>query len=161
MEYLKDLLTQESVKSLFTAATVATGLFVFFKGVVEFVRSNAMRRYEKFQQMSERFDKTEGIQRVCNLLHGVSNSTDPATSQDKEVFICFMEEIYFMVNSKIMKKRLALYTFGYYAGKAGDSEQFWQGLDRNKPFYVHFREFCLRAKTYTPNQFLKGRKLSY
>ena len=139
-------------KDLFTMAGTIIALFVFGKGVWEFVQANAIRRYEKFHQMSVRFDESESIQKVCNLLNtdGVVDPSKLPNKQDKEVFICFLEEVYFMIKSGIMKQDLALHTFGYYGGKAIDNGQFWDGLPNNEPFYVHFVDFCRLAKSYRP-----------
>jgi len=93
---------------------------------MELIHSNAIRRYEKFHEMSVRFDDNKDIQRVCAVLHPTSESTQTLTKQNKEVFICFLEEIYFMMSSGIMKRDLARYTFGYYGKMALDSEEFWQ-----------------------------------
>jgi hypothetical protein len=164
MEYLQDfqeLLKAEWLKNLFAAAATIIGLFAFGKGVVEFIKSNAIRRYEKFHEMSVRFDENPKIQLVCKLLHGVNNSIHTVTTQDKEVFICFLEEIYFMMNSRIMKQDLALYTFGYYGKLALRSEEFWHGLNRLEPSYMHFLSFCRLAKSYVPARVPDRRKLTY
>ena len=151
----------ELAKDLFTVASTIIALSVFIKGVVEFVHSNAIRRYEKFHQMSVRFDDNAEIQKVCELLHGANSAAGPLTKQQKEVFICFLEEIYFMMNSGIMKRDLALYTFGYYGKTALDSEPFWQGLNKNEPFYIHFLEFCRLAKSYQPTSIISKGQLAY
>jgi hypothetical protein len=140
----------EDAKDIFTIIGTIIGILVFAKGVLEFMHANAIRRYEKFHQMSVRFDGNAEIQKVCTLLHGVQVASDVPTKQEKEVFICFLEEVYFMVKSRIMKQDLALYTFGYYGQMALSSTQFWQGLDRNEPFYAHFLRFCELAKAYRP-----------
>lgn len=138
------------VKDLVTMASAIIAVLVFGKGVWEYVHANAIRRYEKFHEMSVRFDKNNSIQKVCTLLHGANDVSAAPTKQEKEVFICFLEEIYFMMKSKIMKQDLALYAFGHYGRMALDSEQFWQGLSKNEPFYTHFLDFCKLAKSYHP-----------
>ena len=137
-------------KDLVTMASTIIAVFVFGKGVGEYVHANVIRRYEKFHDMSVRFDENKSIQTVCTLLHGANGASAAPTKQEKEVFICFLEEIYFMMKSKIMKQDLALYTYGYYGRMALDSEQFWQGLNKKEPFYTHFLDFCNKAKSYQP-----------
>lgn len=140
----------ELAKNIFTVVSTVIGLAAFIKGVVELMHSNAIRRYEKFHEMSVRFDESTEIQKVCGLLHGSNSSTDSVTVQEREVFICFMEEVFFMVNSGLMKLELALYSFGYYARLALDNPQFWQALNRDEGFYVHFVRFCTLARQYRP-----------
>lgn len=147
-------------KDIFTIVGGIIGLVAFVKGVIELVHSNAIHRYEKFHQMSVRFDENEDIQKVCALLHDAGHP-GTLTKQQKEVFICFLEEIQFMINSGIMKRDLALYTFGYYGKMAMESEKFWQELNRNEPFYAHFMEFCNQARSYQPTSAVHRRALAY
>lgn len=154
----------ELTKTLVTIAGTVIALLAFIKGVIEFVHLNAIRRYEKFHQMSVRFDANDDIQDVCDVLHG-AKPADSVTKQQKEVFICFIEEIYFMMMSRswmtsrsIMNRDLALYTFGHYGQLALDSERFWLGLNKKEPFYTHFLTFCNLAKSYRPTS---GADLTY
>jgi hypothetical protein len=153
--------SMELAKDIFTVVSVIIALAVFIKGLVEYVHSNAVRRYEKFHQMSIRFDENSDIQKVCELLHNPNASTGPLTKQQKEVFICFMEEVYFMMNSGIIKRDLALYSFGYYAKMALCNEKFWQGLDKNELFYIHFIRFCRLASSYRPSSVHSKGQLAY
>lgn len=140
----------QEANDIFTVIGGIIGLLVFGKGLLEFMHANAIRRYEKFHQMSVRFDGNPAIQKVCTLFHGTQATPDAPTRQEKEVFICFLEEVYFMMKSKIMKRTLALYTFGYYAQMALNNAQFWQGLDKNEPFYSQFLRFCELAEQHRP-----------
>ena len=75
--------SMELAKDIFTVVSVIIALAVFIKGLVEYVHSNAVRRYEKFHQMSIRFDENSDIQKVCELLHNPNASTGPLTKQQK------------------------------------------------------------------------------
>jgi hypothetical protein len=152
----------EVATRIVTMAGTALGLIVFITGLMQYFHANAIRRYEKFHEMSVRFDNNECIQMVCHLLHKTVHPKGPPTLQDKEVFICFLEEIYFMMRSGIMKRDIALYSFGYYGTLAFDPEgEFWQGLDREKPFYRYFLEFCRLARSFEPNAVPGRRELVY
>ena len=137
----------ELLKVVVAAIAATGGLWVFIKGVMEFSDQNKIRRYEKFHEMSKRFDENEIIQKVCDALHGAAAKLE---KQEKEVFICFMEEIYFMTKSGIMKDYMARYTFGYYAQMAMEHPSFLSDKDKLNPFYTHFIAFCESMKTYRP-----------
>lgn len=154
-------LYMELAKSLFTFLSTIIGLLAFIKGVMEFVHLNSIRRYEKFHQMSTRFDENEDIQKVCALLHDANNELETVSIQQKEVFICFIEEVYFMMNSGLMNRDLALYSFGYYGKLAIDSEAFWQGLNKNEVFYIHFLDFCHLARSYRPKPSMRKEKFAF
>ena len=163
-----DSATGLSFKDFVSILGGVAALLVAVKGLFEFAHANAIRRYEKFHQMSARFDENPDIQKVCALLHGVEApvtvptpgetiAPKPVTIQQKEVFICFMEEIAFMVNSKLMKMELALYAFGYYARLAIDNPAFWVGLEKGNIFYARFIEFSVLAKKFDPRQVQSNR----
>ncbi len=137
-----------STKDLIEIAGTSIALAVFIFGLVQYVHANAIRRYEKFHEMSVRFDENAQIQAVCCLLN--KTSAGVVTKQQKEVFICFLEEVYFMLRSGIMKRDITLYTFGHYGDMALESDQFWSGLERGELRYSRFLEFCSLAKLYIP-----------
>ena len=136
-------------------------LLTFIKGVYALVHANAIHRYEKFHEMSIRFDKNKDIQNVCAFLHSTGDELKMPTKQQKEVFICFLEEVLFMVYGKIMKRHIAMYSFGYYGKLAIENDKFWKGLNKSEPYYVHFREFCRLAREYHPSRKTRKRALSY
>jgi hypothetical protein len=139
-----------SLKVFIEMVSTVVAVLALVKGVIEFVRLNAIRRYEKFHEMSVRFDENADIQKVCTVLEGSDNVEGALRMHEKEVFICFLEEIYFMMNSGIMKRDLALYTFGYYGRLAVESTEFCQGLSRGEAFHTQFLEFCSLAKAFRP-----------
>lgn len=143
---LSSISIKDAVESV--SAVVATLGFLF--GLFKFRDAIAIRRYEKFHGMSVRFDGDESIQAVCKLLNA-DIADESVNKQQKEVFICFLEEISFMAASGIMRKEVALYTFGYYARRAHESAPFWRGLQKDHKFYARFREFCKEATDYKPS----------
>src|ERR1700685_993383 len=79
------------------AAIVA--VLTLAKAVYEYVRQNKFHRFQKFQEMSARFDDNEAIQSVCKLLLADAPELRTLGKQTKEVFICFIEEIAMLQNS--------------------------------------------------------------
>jgi hypothetical protein len=148
------------MKNFIEAIGGLIGILAFVKGILEFVELNRIRRYEKFHEMSKRFDENESIQKVCELLQD-SSSTISVTKQEKEVFICFLEEIYFMIMSGIMKKEIALYTFGYYAREAMHNQRFWHALDSGEEYYTVFHKFCRMVSIFEPSQLGVKKTLKY
>jgi hypothetical protein len=86
------------LKDVVEIVTALVATLVFLLGLLKFRDAIAIRRYEKFHQMSVRFDDDESIQAVCELLNA-DTAGESVTKQQKEVFICFLEEVSFMVAS--------------------------------------------------------------
>lgn len=138
---------------LLTAAGTIVALFAFIQAVLEFVDSNAIRRYEKFHEMSRHFDDNDRIQNVVTWLNrpgekgtsGIHHGERP-TIADKEKFACFMEEIYYMMNSNIVRDEVALYTYGYYVKMTLRDPDFYKEIKKSAPYAVASRgeleDFC-------------------
>ena len=125
------------------AALLALGL-----AVLEFVDANAIRRYEKFHEMSRRFQDSEGVQRVIEWLHrsreirrGGEGEIDRLSLADKERFACLIEEVYYMVNSKIIREEIALYSYGYYVKMALADPWFHQDVIKSGTCFIDERFF--------------------
>jgi|GEM_PF-495701 len=170
----------ESIANLLTAAGTIVALLALVQAVLEFIDANAIRRYEKFYEMSRRFDENDKIQKVITWLHRPNKDTPRCSDEiqgltmaDKESFAGFMEEIYYMMNSNIIRDEVALYTYGYYAKltltdplfyrdikKSGpytvgassrqELETFCKGLRNDCPNWVNYTEFCRISWTFDP-----------
>lgn len=130
------------IAAMIAAVSVLIAAATFGKVLLEYIAQNKLKRYEKFQEMSGRFDENPHISKICELLLEPSDELARMSRYKKEVFICFMEEIAVMNNSGILHKDLMLYTFGYYAIKCYQSKEFWANIDKNEFFYSLFISFC-------------------
>jgi hypothetical protein len=128
------------------SALAATGALI--KGLYEYAKQNRFRRFEKFQEMSARFDDNEAIQTVCTMLLDGSPDLASLSKQTKEVFICFLEEVAMMQNSNYINPHIGAYTFGHYATLAVDSNEFWANLDKDDYYYSVFVRFCNQCKAF-------------
>ncbi len=131
------------------SALAAVGALL--KALYEYAKQNRFRRFEKLQEMSQRFDENETIQKICELLLDDSDELARLSRHQKEVFICFIEEVAFMKNSNFINKNIGAYTFGHYAVLALDSPYFWSNISKSDYYYqvfVRFAEECrgMRAK---------------
>lgn len=151
----------DQLAELLTAAGTLVALLALLQAVLEFVDSNAIRRYEKFHEMSRRFDDNLYIQRVIAWLHRpdksiawCSEDLPGLTMPEKEKFACFMEEIYYMMNSNIVRDEVALYTYGYYVKLTLADPHFYRGLKKCPPYAIESRgdleAFCRTFKEDCP-----------
>jgi hypothetical protein len=117
-------------------------LTTFFSGVLEYNRQGRSRRAEHFVDMRRRFLENDSFRQTLNLLPGDDVRLKEISIQDRRNFIGFLEEVALMVNSKIIRREVAHYMFGYYVGLAEKSEHLWEGLDKNSVYWTVFREFA-------------------
>jgi hypothetical protein len=144
----------EELVPLAPVLTVLVGAFgavlalgTLLRAVFEYVNQNRLKRFEKFQEMSRRFDENAVISEICRLLMDDASELASISKYNKEVLICFMEEIAVLHNSRILPKALIVNAFGYYATKVDASEHFWTNLNRHEKFYSLFVSFCEEMRT--------------
>jgi hypothetical protein len=135
-----------------SAALIGTvvALGTLIKGTLEYVKQGAVKRAELFLQMRERYTKFfylldlldhQGTQVDCDRLRDLS-------FEKKLQFLGFYEELAMMVESGLIRTKVAHYMFGYYAIACWDSDPFWNEdeEDRNGPFWRLFSKFVERSR---------------
>ncbi len=117
-------------------------LTTFLSGVLEYSRQGKSRRAEHFVDMRRRFLENDSFRQLLNLLPTDDIRLKEVSIQDRRNFIGFLEEVALMVNSKIIRREVAHYMFGYYVGLAAKSENLWEGLDKESVYWTVFRQFA-------------------
>lgn len=117
-------------------------LTTFLSGVLEYGRQGRSRRAEHFVEMRRRFLEDDSFRQTLNLLARDDARLRELSIQDRRNFIGFFEEVALMVNSRIIRREVAHYMFGYYVGLAARSENLWEGLDKESEYWTVFREFA-------------------
>lgn len=130
------------VATLVGVISGVVGILTFIKAVIEYARQNKLKRYEKFQEMSRRFDENHDIAMVCELVMQDAPQLADIAKYKKEVVICFFEEVAILQNSRILPENLIVNSFGYYAIKCYESKHFWANLDKCELFYGLLTGFC-------------------
>lgn len=137
----------DDVKNLAVIIGVFISVLTLAKGVFEYSRHLANERAEYFFALEKRLVDNENFLKILGMLE----FDDPAVSTvpfvQKRELIGLFEEVAIMMNSKFMRKEVALYFFGYYAIDCWNSDPFCHDIDRNSPYWIVFREFVATMKT--------------
>lgn len=136
-----DQLTTVKDFAIILAGVIA--LTTFLSGVLEYSRQGKSRRAEHFVDMRRRFLENDSFRQTLNLLPSDDPRLREISIQDRRNFIGFLEEVALMVNSRIIRREVAHYMFGYYVGLAERSEHLWEGLDKKSMYWTVFREFAM------------------
>ncbi len=126
------------------AITIAglIAVVTFLTGFLEYARRGRQERAQNFVQMRRRFLETPQHREILELLQAKDKEIRNISIQEKRNFVGFFEEVALMVNSKLIKRSVAHYMFGYYVLLTSDSEDFWVGLDRESEYWTVFRQFA-------------------
>lgn len=139
--------TTEVIKVALQAAAVAIALFTLGKGTLEFIAQGKQKRSERFLAMRERFAANPDFARVRELIEANDPTLAKHAYQHKRAYLNFFEEIALMINSGLLKERVAHYVFGYSIIRCWDSEHFWtRGVDRQSMYWSAFRDLAKRMK---------------
>lgn len=147
-----------------TAIAVIVGLLTLAKAVNEYRRQGTIKRIEFFLEARNRLKTNAQFQEISILLESDDPKLAEIPMQHKIEFVGFFEEIALLVTSRVIRKEVAHYMFGYYALKAWDSRNFWllaerpdRPLDRdNEPYWFLFRSF-VHAMAPVRDELLQGR----
>lgn len=124
------------------AGVVAVATLV--KAVVEYVHQGAQKRAEQFGRMRVRFKDNSEFREICDLLESEDPKLADVPFKDKRDLLGFFEEVALLVNSGLMRPKVAHYMFGYYAIRCWESRHFWQDINRDSPYWALFRDFAGR-----------------
>lgn len=121
-------------------------LITFMTGVFQYVRQGKQTRAAQFVEMRRRFLEDPSFREICNLLATDDPALREVPVQERRNFVGFFEEVALMVNSGILKPKVAHYMFGYYVLLVDGSTHFWEGLDRSSEYWAVFRSFAAVMK---------------
>ena len=134
------------LKDIATIIGVAVGLFALVKGIFEYKRQGAQKRAEHFLQMRKRLKENETFKKIAGLLETDDNKLISIPFKEKRDYLGLFEEVAIMMNSNLIKKEVAHYMFGYYAIKCWDSDNFWNGVNRDSIYWKVFENFVYKMK---------------
>jgi hypothetical protein len=127
-------------------------LTTFFSGIFEYIRQGHQHRASNFVQMRRRFLEDPLFRDILNLMAADSPALKGTPIQDRRNFVGFLEEVALMVNSKLIRKEVAHYMFGYYVLLTDRCDNFWDGLDRDSQYWSVFRQLAMQMKLMSEEQ---------
>jgi hypothetical protein len=142
--------TLDTLKDLAIIGAGVMALTTFFSGVVEYARQNHTKRAEQFVLMRRRFLEDPLFREILNGLPSDDPKLATFPIQDRRNFLGFLEEVALMVNSRIIRREIAHYMFGYYVLLADKSQNIWTDLDRESVYWTVFRNFATLMRKMGP-----------
>ena len=127
-------------------ALIAIGTFAY--SIYQNRRQNTQRRAQHFIEMRSIFKGNEGFTEITKLL-GRSSDSETLATYDFRVkidYVAYLEMVALMVHSKVIRKEVADYMFGFYARRVYNSDAFWANLGEKKErAYPVFCEFAKKT----------------
>ena len=126
--------------SIIIAGVIA--LITFATGVFQYIRQGNQIRATQFIEMRRRFLEDPIFRNILNLLAQDDPALETVPVQDRRNLVGFLEEVALMVNSRLIRPRVAQYMFGYYIILVDSSEHLWAGLDKESDYWYVFKNFA-------------------
>jgi hypothetical protein len=128
------LLSLDDFKNIATIVGVVIAIFTFAHGIIEYIKQGSQKRAEHFNNMRKKLKENSTFTKIRELLEDNDKALCDVSFSDRRDFLGFFEEIALMVNSKLLRKNVAHYMFGYYVIQCWNSEHFW--IDINKTVFI-------------------------
>lgn len=135
-------------------AIAAITTFIF--GIYQYRKNIIQNRSTIFLDMRRRYVDDKKFQNLFAFLENDSIELVSVPYKTKMRFLGFYEELAMLVNSKLIRKNVAFYMFGYHAIQAWDSENFWVlqnedgemagRIDKEAIYWSLFKNFVFQMK---------------
>lgn len=135
-----------STTDVATVAATFVTLISLSIGLVEYRRRGVMQRAQQFMMMRRRLKENPTFKRICAFLETDDSKLEEIPFADKRDFLGLFEEVALMMRSKLIRKEVAHYMFGYYAIRCWESNHFWITVNRNSPYWEVFKDFVKEMK---------------
>ena len=137
-------MTTGQIGALAAALAAVVGLVTLMRSLREYLLQGRQKRTDAF--LAKRKDLTENRRRM-EILALVQDDdaqlSDPVIVpyHEKYELLGYFEEVAFMMNSGLIKPRVAWYMFGYYTLSIDRSSHFWADISRDDLYWSVFNHF--------------------
>lgn len=122
--------------------------------IKSFKKANDIKKTEFYIDFKTRFKSRKSFNKIRNLL--LKSTKDK--SQIKELskieridYAGFLEEIYILMEKKLISKNDVYYSFGQYILECNHSTEFWNDLDKGHPLWKNFRLLVIEIEKIEKN----------
>ena len=129
-------------KDLATIVGVVIALLTLAKGVMEYTIKNTLDRFGKFQEIRKRMKESKEFQTILKLAETNDMKLTEIEFVQKRDLLGLFEEVTLMLYSKIIKKEVAHYMFGYYAVRLYEANYFWNDVNKGSYYWSVFCNFA-------------------
>ena len=154
-------LSLTDAKDLANIFGVGIAAFAFVKAMLEYKQQGVQKRAQSYFDLERKFLEDKDLREICILLDTDNTKLIEIPNERKLQFLGFYEQVALMLNSKLIESEVAHYMFGYYAVRCIDSVNFWNGEDKDSPYWALFRHFADRMKEFEKDFRFDNSKLKF
>ncbi len=137
----------DTIKNIAALIGLIAAIGGLYKGFVEFALQGKQKRAEIFLKKQGEYFGNKSFSEIRGLLEKDDPKLKDIAFEDKRAYLTFFEENAVLKNSKLINGDLAYYTFGYYATKCFESENFWENIKKTDIFWNVFLRFATEMQT--------------
>lgn len=158
-EIIKYLNTnKDAVSIILTSIAGLIALVSLIKAIYEYRLQGKQKRAELFDKFKTTLRTEKRITEITSLLEEDSIELKNIPLIDRYYFLGFYEQIAIATNSGLIKKKIAHYMFSYFAIACRNSENFWNGINKESYYWSVFNDFAIEMKTIEEKEINSSRK---
>jgi hypothetical protein len=142
-------------ESLTVILGVIVSTYSLFTSVSEYSKQGTQKRANYFFDLQRKFKENETFKIICLLCENDDPALKEIPCKDKIEIINFYEEVALAMNSKLIKKEVVHYMFGYYIIKCWNCSNLWQDIKKDSPYWKIFHDLAANMKE------IENKKLKY
>ena len=131
----------DQLKDIAAIIGVVVALFTLIKAFVEYSQQGAQKRIELYLKLRSKFDDNPTFAEMRRLLDDGDPKIAEVSFKNRSDYASYFEEIALLKNSRVIKPDVAFYMFAWEATQCWQSDDFWQGFDRNDQYWGLLRIF--------------------
>lgn len=125
---------------------VVVSTYSLFTSVSEYSKQGTQKRANYFFELQRRFKEKDIFKKICLLCENDDPAIKEIPLRYKMDLLVFFEEIALAMNSKLIKKEVVHYMFGYYIIKCWRSSNLWYDIEKDNPHWKLFHELAIQME---------------
>ena len=142
----KPNISMEQLKNITIIVGTLVTTITLILGILEYRRRGKIKRIEMFLETRRRFKENSEFKNIFEQLEMNDPKLRQISWEMKLQLLGFFEEVALLVNSKIIKKHIAHYMFGYYAIRCWESTYFCSGVNKKSNYWSVMNDFVKNMK---------------
>jgi len=157
----KTSFTLDVAKNIATILGAIIATLTLGKGAIEYVQQGAQKRAESFFEMRKRLKDNPIYRDILSMVDLRDPAVQATSFKDRRDLLGFFEEVALLVNSRVIRREVAHYMFGYYAIRVWENDDFWHGVNRASPYWALFRHFAEDMQAIERNFVFENKKYHF
>lgn len=137
----------EVIKTAAITGTAILAIVTLIKGYYEYKLSTRQKRIEFYEKLGTKLETDENLKTIIDYLETGNPELRKISRFNRYKFLRYYEDIALIMNSGLLKPKIAHYMFSYYAIRCADSTDFWHDINKEAIYWKTFIDFVSQMRS--------------